>query len=264
MVGSGAEDPSIVSELLDVNRHPRKPQYRMASELPLLLNLTGFADLGDLHFSPEAASNVRKRLDQLTADHEIRLGMLYTVGEAVEVLTARQQSSSGAGACERSCQLVERCLTPAEAGPEISVHGLASEQHNCLAATQSNVVEALTMQSMQHVLPKMHSPNEKVETHAACSAALSTMPTDNPAAPKAQSREPDLCSGPASLTSHGPVQPISKKLRRKLGPRVLGRPHIKLLQRATELSFSERLAAIQARGGSAKLSHGPNLWEDNE
>ena len=37
LVGQGREDPSIVTELLNVEKNPCKPQYSMASELPLVL-----------------------------------------------------------------------------------------------------------------------------------------------------------------------------------------------------------------------------------
>ena len=37
LVGLGAEDPAIVSDLLDTGRYPAKPCYGMASDLPLNL-----------------------------------------------------------------------------------------------------------------------------------------------------------------------------------------------------------------------------------
>nr|CAD7588219.1 unnamed protein product [Timema genevievae] len=37
LVGQGKEEADVVQELLDVDSHPRKPQYSMASELPLNL-----------------------------------------------------------------------------------------------------------------------------------------------------------------------------------------------------------------------------------
>jgi tRNA pseudouridine38/39 synthase len=37
LVGQGLEPPSVVSELLDVDRHPCKPNYTMADEVPLVL-----------------------------------------------------------------------------------------------------------------------------------------------------------------------------------------------------------------------------------
>ncbi|KAK1772385.1 pseudouridylate synthase [Phialemonium atrogriseum] len=46
-VGQGLEPPSIVSELLDVEKHPRKPNYVMADEVPLVLWDCIFPDLDD-------------------------------------------------------------------------------------------------------------------------------------------------------------------------------------------------------------------------
>lgn len=37
LVGQGLEEPSVVTDLLDVNRAPQKPLYDMASDLPLIL-----------------------------------------------------------------------------------------------------------------------------------------------------------------------------------------------------------------------------------
>lgn len=37
LVGEGQEKPEIIDELLDVEKHPRKPQYTMAREYPLVL-----------------------------------------------------------------------------------------------------------------------------------------------------------------------------------------------------------------------------------
>jgi tRNA pseudouridine38/39 synthase len=45
MVGRGQEDPSIVARLLDVPATPRKPQYTLAPDAPLLLHACGFSVL---------------------------------------------------------------------------------------------------------------------------------------------------------------------------------------------------------------------------
>ncbi|GIL88869.1 hypothetical protein Vretifemale_16791 [Volvox reticuliferus] len=45
MVGRGQERPEVVSELLDMDATPRKPQYSMAPEEPLLLYACGFSGL---------------------------------------------------------------------------------------------------------------------------------------------------------------------------------------------------------------------------
>ncbi|GBG62731.1 hypothetical protein CBR_g31748 [Chara braunii] len=45
MVGRGWEKPEIVCDLLDLEMYPRKPQYVMASEAPLLLHHCAFSDV---------------------------------------------------------------------------------------------------------------------------------------------------------------------------------------------------------------------------
>merc|ERR1712187_663131 len=42
MVGQGLEDPGIVKELLDIEKHPRKPHYMPADESGLVLHDCGF------------------------------------------------------------------------------------------------------------------------------------------------------------------------------------------------------------------------------
>ena len=45
LIGSGDEDASVIAELLDTTKHPRRPQYNMAPEGPLILCDTGFQNL---------------------------------------------------------------------------------------------------------------------------------------------------------------------------------------------------------------------------
>lgn len=45
MIGRGLESPSIVTDLLDVDRHPRKPSYNLAAEKPLVLYDCGYPNL---------------------------------------------------------------------------------------------------------------------------------------------------------------------------------------------------------------------------
>jgi tRNA pseudouridine38/39 synthase len=45
MVGSGKEDPSIITTLLDVDKHPRRPQYNMSNEGPLVLYKTNYTEV---------------------------------------------------------------------------------------------------------------------------------------------------------------------------------------------------------------------------
>jgi tRNA pseudouridine(38-40) synthase len=51
MIGKDLEDPSVVTELLDVKKHPGKPAYPMASDLPLVLHQCSFQNVTFGHSS---------------------------------------------------------------------------------------------------------------------------------------------------------------------------------------------------------------------
>ncbi|CAN1220782.1 tRNA pseudouridine(38/39) synthase, partial [Linum grandiflorum] len=53
MVGQGFESPDVVDVLLNRDRVPRKPQYAMASEIPLILSRCAEQDLY-MHFEKES------------------------------------------------------------------------------------------------------------------------------------------------------------------------------------------------------------------
>lgn len=63
LVGQGFEKPSIVTELLDVSKYPRKPGYTMADEVPLVLWDCIFPDLTKADETPLAATN--KHIDTI-------------------------------------------------------------------------------------------------------------------------------------------------------------------------------------------------------
>ncbi|KAM9305055.1 tRNA pseudouridine(38/39) synthase [Gastrophryne carolinensis] len=45
LIGQGREEPQVIRELLDVQKNPRKPQYNMAVEFPLVLYACHFDDV---------------------------------------------------------------------------------------------------------------------------------------------------------------------------------------------------------------------------
>jgi tRNA pseudouridine38/39 synthase len=55
MVGSGCEEEDVIKNLLDIEKHPSKPQYRMAGEEPLLLYNSEFSNLA-IRYEPEVRS----------------------------------------------------------------------------------------------------------------------------------------------------------------------------------------------------------------
>lgn len=93
MVGRGHEKPGVVREMLDIERQPRKPQYDLAPEAPLILLGAEFDGLPQLRLSPLAASMLAKRVDELLRDHTARIAVLAEVASDVEALAAAAGSA---------------------------------------------------------------------------------------------------------------------------------------------------------------------------
>lgn len=64
LIGQNKESPNVIKELLDVENNPRKPEYNIASEIPLNLYLCEF-DSNDWFIDQNALSNVIKKLKSL-------------------------------------------------------------------------------------------------------------------------------------------------------------------------------------------------------
>lgn len=78
MVGSGKEPMSTVDDLLDVHKTPRKPQYLMASELPLQLHACGFQGLS-FKCSRDAAKQLHLHLRSLLTNTLLSAELLRDV-----------------------------------------------------------------------------------------------------------------------------------------------------------------------------------------
>ncbi|KAL4432546.1 hypothetical protein ABPG77_000483 [Micractinium sp. CCAP 211/92] len=111
MVGRREEEPGIVARLLDTSATPRKPQYNMASEEPLLLYSCAY---GGLSFRRSAANYalVRCQLEEMLTSHMIRAGTLHTIQQRLAAEPVPDAgTSSGAGGSNRKGG-------PAAAGPK--------------------------------------------------------------------------------------------------------------------------------------------------
>ncbi|XP_010135602.1 PREDICTED: tRNA pseudouridine(38/39) synthase, partial [Buceros rhinoceros silvestris] len=71
LIGQRMESPEVIDELLDVEKNPRKPQYSMAVEFPLVLYDCTFANLRWLYGRDVQTFNVT-HLQQLWAQHAVK------------------------------------------------------------------------------------------------------------------------------------------------------------------------------------------------
>ncbi|XP_052739085.1 tRNA pseudouridine(38/39) synthase [Bicyclus anynana] len=75
LVGQGQEPPSVVKELLDVDKYPRKPQYTMALHIPLNLFHCSY-DIDDWYYDKEELKNVIAQLQNDWTIHNVKSTMI--------------------------------------------------------------------------------------------------------------------------------------------------------------------------------------------
>ncbi|XP_054920325.1 tRNA pseudouridine(38/39) synthase isoform X3 [Dermacentor andersoni] len=78
LVGQRLEEPHVISELLDVAKNPRKPQYAMAAELPLVLYDCQFEGL-EWQQSAAEAEAVATHLQALWTQARIKSALLESI-----------------------------------------------------------------------------------------------------------------------------------------------------------------------------------------
>ncbi|KAJ4850522.1 hypothetical protein Tsubulata_029818 [Turnera subulata] len=76
MIGQGFESPDVIDALLDIDRTPRKPQYLMAPEIPLVLRSCEF---GNLKFtcSTDAGQALRVHLENECRAYHLQAAIFY-------------------------------------------------------------------------------------------------------------------------------------------------------------------------------------------
>lgn len=91
LIGSRREEPEIILQLLDITQTPRKPQYDMASDLPLVLHDCYFADPDektgpgpDFRYTPLALLQVHAQLIKMWEQRSVQAAMLRSHLDALE------------------------------------------------------------------------------------------------------------------------------------------------------------------------------------
>lgn len=95
LVGEGKEEPTVIKELLDLSVFPCKPQYALASGLPLCLFDTEFAPevTLDWNYDDETVEYVLKNLHDLWTEHSVKSHMIKLMVESLSDHFPRQITS---------------------------------------------------------------------------------------------------------------------------------------------------------------------------
>ncbi|NXL68398.1 PUS3 synthase, partial [Chordeiles acutipennis] len=94
LIGQKMESPEIIDELLDVEKNPRKPQYSMAVEFPLVLYDCEFENLRWFYDREVQEFNVT-HLQQLWANHAVKTQVLRNMLGGLDAAPVPAGKSSG-------------------------------------------------------------------------------------------------------------------------------------------------------------------------
>ncbi|XP_039286287.1 tRNA pseudouridine(38/39) synthase isoform X1 [Nilaparvata lugens] len=97
LIGEGKESPSIIKELLDTEKHPRKPQYCLALELPLDLHDSDFGHI-DWRYDEISLQEAVKNLQKCWTTHEIKATIIRdSIEEIMRLLNGRNIDAQASG-----------------------------------------------------------------------------------------------------------------------------------------------------------------------
>lgn len=91
-VAAGKEDPSVITELLDIEKNPRRPQYVMASEVPLNLFQCDYDPELDWQYDDEAVLVSMKQLQDLWTDASVKATMIKASLDKLSALVSDKKS----------------------------------------------------------------------------------------------------------------------------------------------------------------------------
>lgn len=82
-IGEGKEEPGVIDELFDVEANPRRPQYNMASEIPLNLFDCEYEGV-EWRVDRESTEYVLKQFQRLWTEHRVKADMIRACLAEVE------------------------------------------------------------------------------------------------------------------------------------------------------------------------------------
>ena len=98
LVGEGKEAPEIISTLLDIERTPRRPNYDMASDAPLLLYRIHYDDMGNEWIAePTASAAIANLWAEQQRGLMLRSAMLHAMRDTLPETSSRVAHTSGKG-----------------------------------------------------------------------------------------------------------------------------------------------------------------------
>jgi len=234
MVGAGHEEPSVVDDLLDVNKCPAKPSYAMASDLPLVLHSCSYQNVTFGHSSVTlweltntlerrweeaaiAAERIRNAIESLQQETYVQIDEFCSFLN--DILGSKQLQKQGNNngisnetILETIRKLQERQILIGTKQDDIVLQRFLSRSQNA-----SNIVTDTTISTT--------SANEKSIISWRCALAAIY----------------DL--GFPLQTSYGPINGSNVSGRKPL----FFHKHVKLMKRSTGTTYEEKILSMKGK-----------------
>nr|XP_023012293.1 tRNA pseudouridine(38/39) synthase [Leptinotarsa decemlineata] len=122
LIGQRKEEPDVIDELLNVEKNPRKPEYSMASEIPLNLYFCEYDGL-NWQYDKEVLDQIIEKLNSIWTFHAIKSEMVKDMVASLE--TDRKTLSI-------DCNKEEKCLsTNLFQKPSSKIYIPLMKRHTC-------------------------------------------------------------------------------------------------------------------------------------
>ncbi|XP_024972274.1 tRNA pseudouridine(38/39) synthase [Cynara cardunculus var. scolymus] len=135
LIGQGLESPDVIDALLDVEKTPRKPQYKMAPEIPLVLQSCEFEGLKFI-CSSDARRALQLHLEKESQTYKLQAAIFH------EALTSLSSTEDDAGATSNKIKkkfsshvpLMSRPTEPSYDERRAKLTSSAAAQHKSVVA----------------------------------------------------------------------------------------------------------------------------------
>jgi len=104
LIGEGKEPPSTAADLLDLQCYPHRPNYEMASELPLLLYDIGYEDVRWVS-SPSSLADLASHWEERQIPHRLRSAMFHCMHRSLHSTLVPNPTANAAAIDEAQTDL---------------------------------------------------------------------------------------------------------------------------------------------------------------
>ncbi|CAB4005365.1 tRNA pseudouridine(38 39) synthase-like [Paramuricea clavata] len=111
LIGENLEEPEIIDHMLNITKCPRRPQYNMASEIPLVLFHCEYKDINWQYDHPDELQRISNSYQRLWTTSSIKTTMIRELLNGLHTVTDESGECEPVSSCEDKT-FAGMCLIP--------------------------------------------------------------------------------------------------------------------------------------------------------